>query len=76
MQDKIIINTYETSYYKIKSLLLNNLQIDNILHVICVYSNPHNFKRRYKLAVEFMKVNPLAVYAIISIGSISENNKL
>lgn len=54
MNSMVEINSYETSYYNIKNLLLNNKPIDNYLHVICVYSNPHNFKRRYKLAIEFI----------------------
>jgi len=38
---------------EIKSAILNNDPIDNILHVIAVISNPCGFGRRYKLTNEF-----------------------
>ena len=38
----------------IKSFILNNTPIDNVLHVIAVVSNPCNYKIRYKLMDEFI----------------------
>ena len=54
----LIANTEENdkSYSKneIKSAILNNDPIDDLLHVIMVVSNPCQFARRYILAKEFI----------------------
>jgi hypothetical protein len=40
---------------EIRSAIINNYPIDNVLHVIIVVSNPCQFARRYILAREFIK---------------------
>jgi len=38
-----------------KETILNNEPIDNNLHVICVVSNPCLYKKRYELAIKFIR---------------------
>lgn len=40
---------------EMRAAILNNEPLDDTLHVIIVVSNPLNFKRRIKLATEFIK---------------------
>jgi hypothetical protein len=47
-------NKIDTITSKIKNILLTTEPIDDILHVICVISNPCNFRKRYTLAKEFI----------------------
>lgn len=41
--------------HSIKSAIMNNTPIESKLHVVIVVSNPCEFKKRYKLAIEFME---------------------
>jgi len=55
-----IINTFEIDPIhvfpdKTKMAILNNELIDDVLHVVCVVSNPCLYATRYKLAREFIK---------------------
>ncbi len=43
-----------TSYQSIKQLISSSQPIDDVLHVICVISNPCDYIRRYTLAKEFI----------------------
>jgi hypothetical protein len=47
-------NKIDTITSKIKNILSTTDTIDDFLHVICVISNPCNYKKRYKLAKEFI----------------------
>ncbi len=52
------IQTDNAIYYnrnEIRSAIINNLQLDDTLHVIAVMSNPFNFKKRLSLSRDFLK---------------------
>jgi len=49
------IDNYKEPTFNVRKYIMNNKQIDNVLHVIVVLSNPCQFKRRVQLANEFLK---------------------
>jgi hypothetical protein len=61
-------HTLPNLYWNPKFDIINNKPIDDYLHVVMVISNPCNFKRRAKLALEFMermKLEPnVILYAV------------
>jgi len=47
-----VVNSLITNY---KNEIRNKEPIDDVLHCVCMMSNPCNFKKRKQLALEFMK---------------------
>lgn len=53
--DPSTLNPNQNNQNKVRSSIVQNDPVDTVLHVIMVVSNPSNFKRRYQLAIEFIK---------------------